>query len=68
MNEIRQGWIEGLAEKATRLRMEWEALSLRNIYGLSVEERIKSAKEYAVAEAEMYEAEAKLRAAVSAPL
>lgn len=67
MNSDRVVKIESYPEAAERTRREWYSLGMRNVANLTPEERIQSAKEYALAEARMNEAESLLRAAISFP-
>lgn len=57
--------IRSLAEDAELKRQYFNALGLCNSHGLSAEDRLKQVGDYEIARAEMYEAEALLRAAVS---
>lgn len=65
MDDTKRKTIEDLAADHERKRARWTALGYRNVAGLTPEEREQSAKEYAVAEAEMLEANARLRGAVA---
>lgn len=65
MNDTKRKIIEDLAADYEKKRGFFEALGYRNVYGVSAEERVLMAKEYAVAEAEMVEAHGRLRGAIS---
>lgn len=52
-----------LAEVAFKKRQVWESLRMLNTYNRSFDEKLDMAKEYALAEAEMLEADRKLREA-----
>jgi hypothetical protein len=56
-----------LAEDYARKRLAFECCQVRNIAGLTPEERIESSVAYHVAEAEMLEAYSKLNAAKNSP-
>lgn len=60
--------IEELATIADQKRQTFLMLGMRNIMGRLAEEREQMAREYAVAEAEMMEANAALEAAIAARL
>lgn len=63
MTPEKQAKIEELAEIARAKRDRFAALGMLNIYGRLAEERVQMSKDYAVAEAEMLEADANLKAA-----
>lgn len=57
--------ISELAVEHERKKAVFEALGARNTYGMTPEQREKSATEYAIAEAEMVAAGSRLRGAIS---
>lgn len=63
MTPEKKAKIEELAEVARAKRDHFAALGMLNIYGRLTEERVQMSKDYAIAEAEMLEADANLRAA-----
>lgn len=63
MDELRTVKIRSLAEEAERKRQRLNMLMALNTHGLSDEDRMRQAADYAVAQAEMFEANAMLRRA-----
>jgi hypothetical protein len=63
MTPEKKAKIEELAEVSRKARDKFMALGMLNIMGRTADQRVEMSKEYAVAEAEMLEADANLKAA-----
>ena len=64
MNEAKRNLIKRLANEAFDAAERYKSLGMLNTSGLSYEERKKQSEDYAIARAEMLEADRKLGAAM----